>query len=219
MSFYDVAHGPVNLYMHLAFRIRYQGQENIPKSGGYLMVCNHRSAYDPLFLVTGVRPKICFMAKEELVRIPVLGPILKALGVFGVRRGKGDTSAVDAAVDLVKGGSIVGIFPEGTRAPVGTTLRPKSGAAHIAHMCHADVLPCCVSFQGKLRFRKTVTVCFGRLIPYDALGLEAEGTAGLRSATRVIWNENVLPLLQGVEGVVPQLASPHAAALPPADHS
>ena len=188
----------------LMFRVEFYGQENIPADGGYILVSNHRSGFDPLLLAVGSPHHVHYMAKEELMKMPVIGWILKKAGVFGISRGTGDTSAVDTAVDYLKKGEVVGIFPEGTRAPVGKTLRPKSGVSHIAKMSGASILPCCVSIDGKCRLGCRVKIRFGKLIPFEQLGLEGEGASGLRNATRIMWNQGVLTLLEELEGPVNQ---------------
>ena len=194
----------VGTFLKIVFRIEFIGQENVPQDRGYILVSNHRSGYDPLFLVIGMKPQVHFMAKEELMKLPLLGWLLANAGVFGVSRGTGDTGAVDTAVHYLKTGQVVGIFPEGTRAPLGTTLRPKSGVAHIARMSGAGVLPCCVSIDGRCRIGARVRVRYGQYIPNEQLGLDEGVAAGLRSATRVMWNQGVLPLLEELEGPAKQ---------------
>ena len=75
------------------------------------------------------------MAKAELYRFP-LGPIIKAGGAFRVRRGQGDTEAIATAVQLVREGEVVAIFPEGTRRKKGLVkkraARPHTGAVRVA---------------------------------------------------------------------------------------
>jgi len=197
---YWILKGIFSPLFRLMFRISISGQENIPAEGGYILVSNHRSGYDPLFLAIGSKRQIHFMSKAELMAMPVIGWILRKAQCFGVSRGSGDTGALDTAVNYLQDGEVVGIFPEGTRAEPGTTLRPKSGVSHIAKLSGAGVLPCCVSIDGKARLGARVRVRFGKLIPYEALGLEAEGSAGLRSATRTMWQGGVLPLLEELEG-------------------
>ncbi|MBR5559478.1 MAG: 1-acyl-sn-glycerol-3-phosphate acyltransferase [Oscillospiraceae bacterium] len=186
----------------LMFHLEFYGQENIPEKGGYILVSNHRSGYDPLFLSVGSPKHVHYMAKQELIELPIIGWIIKKAGGFGVSRGTGDTGAVDTAVNYLKNGEIVGIFPEGTRSRTGKPLRPKSGVAHIAKMSGADILPCCVSINGKCRLGCTIKVRYGKLIPYEELGLDGEGSTGLRTATRTMWNQGVLPLLEQFEGPI-----------------
>ncbi len=200
MTFYRFARGLVNFFIKIMFRPQYVGRENIPQQGGYILVSNHCSGYDPLFLACGMKPQIHFMAKMELMRIPVLGFILGHAGVFGVDRGKGDTSAVDNAIQLIKNGGVVGMFPEGTRAPVHQPLRPRSGASHIAGVSEADILPCAIYFKGKMGIGRRVIISFGKLIPHEDLGMIGlQGSAALRSATGVMWGEVLKLREQSIE--------------------
>ena len=67
-------------------------------------------------------------------------------------------------------------------------------------MSGAGILPCAVSIDGKCRLGCRIKVSFGKFIPFEQLGLEGEGASGLRNATRVMWNQGVLPLLEELEG-------------------
>lgn len=189
-----------NPFLRLMFRISFEGQENVPATGGFILVSNHRSGYDPLFLAIGTGRQVHYMAKAELMKMPVVGWLLRRAECFGVERGTGDTGTIDTAVNYLQSGEVVGIFPEGTRAPVGKTLRPKSGVAHIAKTSGVGVLPCCVSIDGKCRLGCRVRVVYGKPISFQQLGLEGEGSTGLRTATRTMWNQGVLPLLETAEG-------------------
>ena len=198
MRFYRFARMLVNWFIHLMYHIEYIGREELPAEGtGYVLVSNHRSGYDPLFLLCGVKPTVHFMCKAELIRMPVLGPILRHAGMFGVERGSGDSAALDRSVELLQSGEIVGMFPEGTRSRTDQPLRPKSGAAHIAHMGRVGVLPCAVRFEGRLHFRSKVQVLYGKYIPYDDLGFvegDEMNARALRTATKAMWT-GVLSLL------------------------
>src|ERR671937_2278204 len=103
----------------LPFRLRSRGRENLP-DGGFVLAANHTSNFDPwpLGLPLFPRRQLRFMAKSELFN-PLLGPILKAGGAFPVRRGEGDFEAIQRAVELVREGQVVVMFPEGTRRKKG----------------------------------------------------------------------------------------------------
>lgn len=196
--FYDLMKTLAVWLGFLLFDIRYEGMENIPRQGGYLLVSNHRSNWDPILLTWKVRPMICYMAKEELFKTPI-GWVFRGVGAFPVERGSGDLSALDHAAQLLGQGHIVGIFPEGHRSKDGTPLRPKSGAALVAKATGADVLPCCVLFEGRLRLRRRITIRYGRLIPYGALGIKGESPREVKQATRAMM-QAVLDLM----GAAPQ---------------
>ena len=84
------------------------GRERIPEQGG-LFCANHTGMSDPLCLLLALGPKwnLHVMAKAELMRVPVLGWILKQAGIFGVERGKSDVGAIKAAIRFLKSGESV----------------------------------------------------------------------------------------------------------------
>ncbi len=122
------------------FRISVRNPENIPKRGPYIVASNHRSYLDPPVLNAVFPEPLVFIAKEELFR-PPLGWILKHMRAIPIRRGAGDVSALERALDLLKEGCAVAVFPEGTRARPGEFLRPKAGVGLLAIKSGAPVVP------------------------------------------------------------------------------
>ena len=121
---------------------KYIGKENIPE-GGALICGNHCAANDPIFIIFGLgwNRQIHPMAKESLMKIPVIGWILKSVGTFGVKRGAADLHALKFALDELKNGQYVLVFPEGTRVKSREEGEPKTGAALMATRTGAPVLP------------------------------------------------------------------------------
>ncbi len=154
--------------MHLLFNIKYEGIENIPSKKGMVLICNHRVLLDPVFLGIKIKQQLRFMGKKELFDTP-FAPLFRAVGAFSVDRGKGDKLALEKAASMVKDGEVIVIFPEGTRSKTGELLKFKSGAAVVAGQTGADVLPACINYQGKLRFRSKVVIRFGAPIPSNQL--------------------------------------------------
>ena len=168
--FYSFARACCMVLIRILFSVEVTGRENVPKGQGFMLVANHRSNFDPLFVAAGVKQQICFMAKAELFHNPLLGWLIKCLGAFPVERGKGDSGAIEWAEGIVQAGKVLGMFPEGTRSPDGKLLRAKSGAAMIAMQTHTDVLPCAVCYEGKLRFRMKLSIRYGKLLHFEELG-------------------------------------------------
>ena len=114
--------------------LRVEGLENVPQEGPVLLCPNHSSAIDPILLVIalGRRYPIRIMAKQQLLKIPVLGAILRGIGVFPVDRGNSDIGAVKTAIRSLKDGWNLLLFPEGTRVREPGTVAVKGGAAMIA---------------------------------------------------------------------------------------
>ncbi len=116
-------------------------EENIPRGVGVIVAPNHVSFADPPTVAIGVSRHVHFMAKKELFDAPILGPILYNAGSFPVRRGTADRKAIKRAIELLDGGKVVGIFPEGTRGVNGKLLEPELGIGLIALKSRAPVVP------------------------------------------------------------------------------
>lgn len=114
-------------------RLEVIGADKLPKSGALLLLCNHDSYWDPVVIgVAGVRRRqIRALAKSELWEKPLLARILNGMGQIPIVRGRSDKAALDNAVDALRQGSCVGVFPEGTTSR-GRVTRPLSGAARLA---------------------------------------------------------------------------------------
>lgn len=174
MGLYNFGRVVCRGFFKLAFRLRIHGVENIPPEGkGFIMVCNHQSYLDPPLLGICLKHhQLVFMAKAELFEKPILGPLIRRLGAFPVSRGKGDTSAVDRAIQTVEEGHTLALFPEGTRSKTGEPLRPKSGAVVIASQTGGEIVPAAIRYVGKHKhFRSKVVIRFGRAITQQELNL------------------------------------------------
>jgi len=164
------------------YRLRAQGLEHLPE-GGFVLAANHTSNFDPwpLGMPLWPRRQLRFMAKSELFN-PVLGPLLRAVGAFRVRRGEGDVEAMRTAVELVRKGEIVVMFPEGTRQQKGLrkkhAARPHTGAARIALASGAPLVPAAITGTDRLLRFGRVRVTYGKPLDLSDLeGLEAKPAA------------------------------------------
>ena len=180
--------------VRIIFRMKYEGLENIPEGGGYILACNHPSYFDPPIIAQKIPVQVRYLAKSELLRVPILGFFIRRLGIIPVRRGESDNSAIDAAVEVVREGGVLGVFPEGTRNKGGPTLRPRSGIAVIAGQTGADVLPMSITYGKGVRFRGPVTVRYGPLIPNNEIGVDTASPKSVRSASKYIM-EKIIALL------------------------
>ncbi len=154
--------------MKIAFSVKLEGRENIPKDTNCIFASNHRTNADPPLISCGLKGKHSFMAKEELFKNKLFGWLIRNLGAFPVSRGKGDTAVLDTAVERLENGSNLMIFPEGTRSKDGKVHRGHSGAAVIAARSGKPVIPVGIVFGEKLKFRTKITVKYGNpIIPAD----------------------------------------------------
>ncbi|HEY5662193.1 MAG TPA: lysophospholipid acyltransferase family protein [Gaiellaceae bacterium] len=160
------------------FRLRAEGLENVPQNGGFVLAANHLSNFDPWPLGLPLFPKryLRFMAKAELFWWP-MGPVISSGGAFKVRRGEGDLAAMNKAVDLVREGHAVVMFPHGTRQRKGIVKKhqPRShtGAARIALEVGAPLVPAAIAGTDRLSRLGPLRVRYGKPIDLDGLDARA----------------------------------------------
>ena len=157
----------------VGFRLRARGIENLP-DGGFVLAANHTSNFDPWPLGIPLFPhrQLRFMAKSELFN-PILKPILVGGGAFPVRRGQADLEAIGRAVELVRDGEVVVMFPEGTRRKKGLRkkheARAHTGAARIALAAGVPLVPAAIKGTDRLSRLAPLRVAYGLPIPLDDL--------------------------------------------------
>lgn len=129
------------LFFKLTMRLKVEGLENVPKTGGALMVSNHLHNVDPVLLEAVFPRPVRFMAKKEVFSIPFAEWVARMTDSFPVDRGNPDRSALRNAQTRLLGGVIVGMFPEGTRSTTGGLKDVFPGAAAIALRANVPVIP------------------------------------------------------------------------------
>lgn len=140
MNLYQFAKG----LFRFQFRImgwKVRGIENLPTDGSVIIVSNHVSLWDPILVACSVPRDVSYMAKEELFSIPLLGPILRRLGTFPVKRGQGDMSAIRNSLSILKLDKVLGLFPEGTRSKTGETQKALPGMVLLMEKSKAPIVP------------------------------------------------------------------------------
>lgn len=147
------------MIMSLMFRMRFRGREHIPDTGPAIVCANHISHYDIPILIFASKRWIYYMAKKELFRKWLGRTFITAMGGFPVDREKGDIVSIRKAVHHLEQGKLLGIFPQGSRERKGTTLPPRKGAAMLAAMSEAPIVP--VLIEGSYKLFSTVTVTIG----------------------------------------------------------
>lgn len=144
-------------------RIRVEGLDALPSSGPVIIAINHASNADALIVAAWFLPvlgrPVHWLAKQEALDWPLLGAFIAANGAFGIRRGAADLEAFRAARQVLDGGRVLGLFPEGTRSPDGTLQPAKDGATLLALRTGAPIVP--VGIAGTDRFWPK-----GQLLPH-----------------------------------------------------
>ncbi len=146
-------------FFKIFFRVEINGRENVPKDGAYIVASNHSSYFDPFIVCLATKRSVAFMAKEELFHVPVLSPIIQALGAFSVNREKLEISTIKSAKDVLsKTKWLLGIFPEGTRVKAKKVGKINSGFGYLAKTTKTKVLPVGIDF------RRPFCPFFGKLV-------------------------------------------------------
>jgi len=156
------------LPIRLMFPTKVIGKNNLPKKQGYVLTCNHYSNMDPILLNIYLNKKIRFMAKKELFNTKLKAWLFKKIGAFPVDREKMDISTFKFALNTLKDGKILGIFPEGTRNKTGNEdlQEIKSGAIVFAGKVEAPVVPAVL--YKKSRFFRRNYLLIGEPIVLEA---------------------------------------------------
>ena len=184
--------GAISLpFLKILFRLRAEGVENLPQSGGFVLAANHLSNLDPWPLAVPLWPRryLRFMAKSELYWWP-LNHLINAGGGFPVRRGEHDLEAIETAINLARKGNVVAMFPHGTRQRKGLVKRyqPKAhtGAARIALEAGVPLVPAAIAGTDRLSRLGPLRVRYGKPIPLDDLKDEDPALAANEATERLM---------------------------------
>ena len=169
-------------FFRLRYKLRYHGLENVPSEGAYIIASNHREAIDPIFISLGIKRQVNYMAKAELFEKRFIGNFLGSLGAFPVDRGSSSSrNAIKHFEEVLREGSLIGIFIEGTRSKTDDFLPPKNGVSLIAFDTKTPVIPVCITRDGRTRH-----VRFGKPLSLTDMGFEKGGAREFRNASRII---------------------------------
>lgn len=125
---------------HLFFRFRVEGQEHVPKQGGVLLAANHASYLDIPILGCAVRRRLWYLGRRDLF-FPRLRPLLQALGWIPIRADRLDRKGFELAIELIRQGKAVVIYPEGGRSLTGKLRAGKPGIGIVVAQTGCPVIP------------------------------------------------------------------------------
>ena len=156
------------IIVKLVFFMRFEGRENIPKDKNVILMGNHQCLLDPVTLALCARDReIHCMGTKELWNNRVLGWVFTKVHGFPVDRGNMDMGAIRTAMNVLKGGETLGIFPEGTLSRTGHMLPLLSGASMLALRSGCEVIP--VYIDGRYKPFHRITVRVGTAVEMDDL--------------------------------------------------
>jgi 1-acyl-sn-glycerol-3-phosphate acyltransferase len=181
-TLHSIANRAAALFMKLLFgyssRVYVVGLENAERTDGFLLASNHISHFDPFIISSVVRRKIDWMAMAEFFPLPIVGLFLRAVDAFPAERDRADRTTIRTAIERLKGGRVVGVFPEGgIRDGVQSLLEGapvRAGASTLAHIARVPIVPCVIlgsdrlySKRSWLPIRRTpVWIGFGKAISH-----------------------------------------------------
>jgi len=218
---YWVVKGVLTPVLHASFRIRVEGKTHLPKRGGVIVACNHRSFLDSLFLPLVVRRRVTFVAKAEYFDDPKTAWFFRGVGQIPIRREGGAASerALETAMAVLQTGNVFGIYPEGTRTRDGYLHRGHTGVARLAFRSGVPIVPVGMIGTDEVqpvdskmpKVGRTVTVRFGEAIDIGRYGDRADDRLALRELTDEVMYE--ICQLSGYE-YVDTYATKKAESLP-----
>ncbi|MEY4658200.1 MAG: hypothetical protein RLZZ545_393 [Actinomycetota bacterium] len=188
----DLVYPPVvvaikGFWKYLGLKFNFEGEENIPRKGGAILAINHVGYLDFALVGTAALPVnryVRFMAKKEIFDNKLAGPLMRGMHHICVDRSNGSASFV-AALRALRGGEIIGIFPEGTISVSFEIKELKSGAVRLAMGAGVPVIPTVIWGSQRIWTKKVkrnlrrknvpISVTFGDPLYFDR---ETEVEAG-----------------------------------------
>ncbi|MGE5493867.1 MAG: lysophospholipid acyltransferase family protein [Burkholderiales bacterium] len=150
------------LVIYFLFFPKIIGKKNTNIKGKAIIIANHISLWDPIFISVVFKRQIFWMGKIELFKSLPARIFFRIVKAFPVRRGEGDLPAIRHAFKLLRDGKLFGIFPEGRRVKTGELGRFEPGTAMIALKNDAPIIP--LYIKGKYKFFRRMKLIIGEPI-------------------------------------------------------
>ena len=200
--FYWFMKGILKPLLRALYRIRSEGLENIPKDGPAIIAANHVSFLDSFFIPLVIkRRKVTYLAKADYFKSWKTSWFFKGVGQISCEREGGSKSqqSLEIALDVLKEGNLLGIYPVGTRSPDGVLHRGRTGVARLAIHAGVPVIPCGLigtedvmpknAKMPRVGKRLKVRVRFGKPLDFSRYAGQERDRFALRSATDEIMYE------------------------------
>ncbi|MCL6423471.1 1-acyl-sn-glycerol-3-phosphate acyltransferase [Brachybacterium sp. JHP9] len=215
--------------MRLPYRPQVRGQEHIPATGPVILASSHLAGADTIFLPTALERTVHFLGKSDLfagrsLRGRIVAAFMRSVGVMPVDRtgGGASSAALEAGLEVLRRGHVLGIYPEGTRSPDGRLYRGKTGVARLALASGAPIVPVAMTgtFEAQRgrrflpRRHPRITTAVGAPIDVAQLVEDREAALHDQAAVRRI-TDTVMARIQALSGqeYAPQYAASAKAAI------
>ncbi len=140
--FYRFMLGILRRFILRYFRISTVNEEIVPRTGAGIILANHTTLFDPIWVYAMLKRPVYFAATEDLFRKRALGRLIRWFGAFPKRKAASDITALRMIFSLIDKGGLVGLFPEGVRTWDGTTQPLFSGIAKLILKVKVPVYVC-----------------------------------------------------------------------------
>jgi len=176
--FYWFVKGVFYPFVRLYLGLTREGLEHLPRRGPAIVICNHVSYMDPILLGSAAPRPVHFIVLKRMFDLLLLRWFYWGMGTVPVRaEGQQDARGVKQALRVLSSGRVLGVFPEGTRSPDGRLSELRLGAAMIAALSGAPVVPAHIDgaresmpVGGRFPAPARVHVRFGRPLRFEGGG-------------------------------------------------
>lgn len=151
MFYWLMKHWVIGPILTTVFRPWVKGLENVPRTGPVIVVCNHLSFVDSVFLPLMIDRQMAFLAKSDYftgtgIKGWFVRFFMTSAGQLPIDRsgGKASEASLNAGLEILAEGKVLAIYPEGTRSPDGRMYRGRTGVARMILEAHVPVIPAAV---------------------------------------------------------------------------
>ncbi len=168
-GWYRACRAVARFLLGLLMRREVRGLDRVPRTGGLIIASNHGSFWDPPVIATTVERELSFLAKAELFKVPIFGPLIRSLNSIPIRRGVSDLTGLGRAREALANGGCLLLFPEGGRKKDGRLQPARPGLGLLESHARVPIVPVHVSGTNKIRRcalrLERVRVTFGEPLP------------------------------------------------------